>query len=222
MPEGEPPDGMTGAGEMAESAEVEIEGMSCGACVSAVEQALARLPAGSVVRSHVEVGLAKLEFRPDLVNVAAVIEGALSGDKKGPNPPDNPIMTPTRQTRVLLPTFAAIEDCGFDARLRQPTSAEVPLAPVKEDGPTLAPKAAENGPRRVMVRGLPSCASLIDLVRVSSVTFHTRRDVGSRPSDPAALRAGDGVQQLRRLGDGRHREGGRLAGASSLPPSRQK
>lgn len=59
-----------------EGLELEIEGMSCGACVSAVNSALARLPRGSIVESHVEVGSATLRFRPSEVSLSSIVEGA--------------------------------------------------------------------------------------------------------------------------------------------------
>jgi copper chaperone CopZ len=60
------------------SAELVIDGMTCGACVRSVESALARLPQGSVLASTVTLGRASVRFAPHLVNAAQIAEGALS------------------------------------------------------------------------------------------------------------------------------------------------
>jgi copper chaperone CopZ len=58
------------------SAELVIDGMTCGACVRSVESALARLPPGAVLASTVTLGRASVRFA--LVTAAQIVEGALS------------------------------------------------------------------------------------------------------------------------------------------------
>lgn len=75
-PSGAPAVRRGAGGEAVDSAYIEIDGMSCGACVNAVKSALASLPEGSVVSAEVEVGSARLQFQADLVTPAKILEGA--------------------------------------------------------------------------------------------------------------------------------------------------
>ena len=58
------------------TAELRIDGMSCGACVKSVEGALARLAPGAVVASQVRIGVASVRYRAELISDAALLEGA--------------------------------------------------------------------------------------------------------------------------------------------------
>jgi copper chaperone CopZ len=58
------------------TAELVIDGMTCGACVRSVESALARLPAGAVCSSSVSLGHARVCYVPTLLTDAQLLEGA--------------------------------------------------------------------------------------------------------------------------------------------------
>lgn len=60
-------DGMT-------SVEIDIEGMSCGACVTAVKNALGRL--AGVTSYETEVGFTRVQFQSGTITTAAIVEGA--------------------------------------------------------------------------------------------------------------------------------------------------
>ena len=57
------------------SLELDIEGMTCGACVHSVESALARLPPG-LRSSRVTLGHASVSFSPQLLTAADIAQGA--------------------------------------------------------------------------------------------------------------------------------------------------
>jgi copper chaperone len=51
--------------------ELEIDGMSCSHCVSAVSQALAELPGVNV--EHVAVGAAQVSYQPDQISPEQIV-----------------------------------------------------------------------------------------------------------------------------------------------------
>jgi Cu+-exporting ATPase len=57
------------------SLELEIEGMTCNACVHSLQSALARLPPG-LRSSRVTLGHASVRFAQHLVSAAQIAEGA--------------------------------------------------------------------------------------------------------------------------------------------------
>jgi Cu+-exporting ATPase len=61
--------------------ELDIDGMTCGACVRSVESALARLPPG-LHASTVTLGHASVRFSPQLVSAADIAQGASSASSK--------------------------------------------------------------------------------------------------------------------------------------------
>ena len=57
------------------SLELDIEGMTCSACVQSVQSALARLPPG-LRSSRVTLGHASVSFSPQLLSAADIAQGA--------------------------------------------------------------------------------------------------------------------------------------------------
>lgn len=144
------------------SAELVIDGMTCGACVRSVEVALARLPPGALLASTVTLGRASVRFAAHLVTAAQIAEGALSA------------MLPAAacgdaQSVFSVASFssrAVVEECGFDVRLQCDGAPATPLpADETEDEPLLPAQ-----PRRIQVRSLTCAFSLLR----SALTRHRR------------------------------------------------